>query len=787
MLATQIEVSDGTLNIINVGIEFFNQADISVSLDQSETSLVEGVDYIWSSATSIQFLNTLNTPGGLVPNGVEVVIRRSTEIEQMYNIYDGGAPFSRLSLDENFEQLLFLAQEYRDGLGLDGLRNDLDMNGYRVVNVGDPVNPGDAVNKAYVDEGIGRTLRVPSSEGSIPELPPAIIRANKLLAFDANGDPYGQLPAAGSATQLQLDLADELDRSKGIAMIGRGGQVCSSIADLRTLLKISPAKNAFVLGYHTRGDGGGGFYWLDITDITSVDNGVTVIVAADGGRWKLANIGGSIDVRQAGAKGDGSDDAVALQRAVDAARDGGYNLLISQGIFTYSSTILLDNSTSVYFMDTKKIDIRGTGMNTSRLKYTGAGTALRIVGGTNGTLLSSQMFIELHNFGLEGTQVVGSIGLAQDTCQHIQMSCCDIMFFDIALDLLDVDFASFRKIIFHWNVRGIQGQERSPRNIASTRPNGIEFVGCQWAGNTKYAGLFLGSVAITILGGDVEGNGYGAGTTWGFMFQDAGIQGGVGCNLYGVYFEHNKGIADVWIIAIDAPAPGYGPKWCVHNINGCTFNRPAADAFVDHHIVFSNNKLVAGLQKLNVVGCSFKSYNDYVPNAARQYIFFGADARTAENFYMQGCFQQEAIESITQYTNYVMGIAPPVQSIPNAAVTLLVLSTTLYDPDGLKYNTSPHGFVVPETGVYDLKGGIQFPANAVNTRILIMTRNGAGIATDSKDAVGVGQPTSLAVSRDMLLTKGDLVQLSAYQDSGGALSIASPNQCYLTCRMVAAV
>jgi hypothetical protein len=52
MLATQIEVSDGTLSTINVGIEFFEQADISVSLDQS-APLVLGVDYQWSAATTI--------------------------------------------------------------------------------------------------------------------------------------------------------------------------------------------------------------------------------------------------------------------------------------------------------------------------------------------------------------------------------------------------------------------------------------------------------------------------------------------------------------------------------------------------------------------------------------------------------------------------------------------------------------------------------------------------------------------------------------------------------------
>lgn len=156
MLATQIEVSDGTLTIVNVGIEFFEQSDISVALDLNPP-LVLGVDYVWATATTIQFLNTVSTPGGLVPAGVEVVVRRSTQNDSMLNIYDGGAPFSRTTLDENFEQLLFLSQEFSEGLGIDGLSNNLSMNGYRITDLGAGIDPGDAVNKGQMDTLVAAT------------------------------------------------------------------------------------------------------------------------------------------------------------------------------------------------------------------------------------------------------------------------------------------------------------------------------------------------------------------------------------------------------------------------------------------------------------------------------------------------------------------------------------------------------------------------------------------------------------------------------------------------------
>lgn len=111
-LASQEQVSDGTMTFIDVGIQFFEQDDIAVYLDANATPLVEGTAYSWTSATRITFLAGY-TP---VPNGVTVTLRRTTKGDAMYNIYDGGAPFTRTTLDENFQQLLFRTQEYEDNI-----------------------------------------------------------------------------------------------------------------------------------------------------------------------------------------------------------------------------------------------------------------------------------------------------------------------------------------------------------------------------------------------------------------------------------------------------------------------------------------------------------------------------------------------------------------------------------------------------------------------------------------------------------------------------------------------
>lgn len=93
-----------------------------------------------------------------------------------------------------------------------------------------------------------------------------------------------------------------------------------SIAALRLVPKTVQIGQSFVAGYYAPGDGGGGNYYVDLADTTSADNGGTIIVADDGGRWKLAGQESWVSIKQFGAKMDDlTPDHLAVQAAINWA------------------------------------------------------------------------------------------------------------------------------------------------------------------------------------------------------------------------------------------------------------------------------------------------------------------------------------------------------------------------------------------------------------------------------------------------------------------------------------
>lgn len=104
----QQAVSDGTLDTITLGIQYLQRDDVYMRIAGEETPQSGGTNgYTWY----FQDNTTLKiTP--VVPTGVEVMVYRRTDADAMYNVYSQNAQFDEATIDENNQQLLFIAQEY---------------------------------------------------------------------------------------------------------------------------------------------------------------------------------------------------------------------------------------------------------------------------------------------------------------------------------------------------------------------------------------------------------------------------------------------------------------------------------------------------------------------------------------------------------------------------------------------------------------------------------------------------------------------------------------------------
>ncbi|MDN7454847.1 glycosyl hydrolase family 28-related protein [Burkholderia cenocepacia] len=168
-----------------------------------------------------------------------------------------------------------------------------------------------------------RALVVPRSDlNPNTTLPSARLRANKALGFDNRGDPFA----------IDLTIGSVLT------------PVVHSVAMLRLVLKFLTT-DVFVVGYRTPGDGGGGAYFLDPTDHSSDDNGGTVIVAVDGGRWKL-RLTGPVSIKQFGAYGDKvHDDFPFIQAAIDS---GVRSIYMPPGDYVLSQQLQIRNNIHLF-------------------------------------------------------------------------------------------------------------------------------------------------------------------------------------------------------------------------------------------------------------------------------------------------------------------------------------------------------------------------------------------------------------------------------------------------------
>jgi hypothetical protein len=174
-----------------------------------------------------------------------------------------------------------------------------------------------------------------------------------------------------------------------------GSVVVDSIANLKNLnTEIEANATVELLGYYSKGDGGGGTFYWDSTSIED-DNGGTIIQATGvvTGRW-IRNYSGAVNVKWFGAKGTGlveDDDTVAIDAASLTK-----NVFIPIGRFIYNGSGF---SGDVSFV--------GERMPTIKSNYRGLENGSII----EGTIIFSGENVSLVNIGVDlGLDTAASVG-----------------------------------------------------------------------------------------------------------------------------------------------------------------------------------------------------------------------------------------------------------------------------------------------------------------------------------------------------------------------------------------
>lgn len=139
--STQRTTSDGTLVLLDISIEYFDRTEIAVLFN----GVVDVYPWAWVGTTEkkISF-----SPA--VPNGVEVMLVRTTDLAAVRHMFTLGAQFTTESLDEDLLQILHIAQEARENATIEEVFHNLNMHGYRIINIGDGIDPQDAPSMAQM-------------------------------------------------------------------------------------------------------------------------------------------------------------------------------------------------------------------------------------------------------------------------------------------------------------------------------------------------------------------------------------------------------------------------------------------------------------------------------------------------------------------------------------------------------------------------------------------------------------------------------------------------------------
>lgn len=210
LYSVQRETSDGSLEVVTIKIPYEDKSTLHVLVDDiqitSEAQQTTPYTWVWDGQ------KVRISPA--VASGSEVLIRRVSTADQMKNIFNGQAQFTDQAMDENFKQLLWLAQEYGEGSGLRDVFSNINMHGYKITNTGWATDPDDVVTYGqYLQDAQGARQAAQQAKQALQDAQGILDRAQTVT------DQLQQTNAdiQQTWTQTQADMAQAVQTTQQTA------------------------------------------------------------------------------------------------------------------------------------------------------------------------------------------------------------------------------------------------------------------------------------------------------------------------------------------------------------------------------------------------------------------------------------------------------------------------------------------------------------------------------------------------------------------------------------------
>ena len=418
----------------------------------------------------------------------------------------------------------------------------------------------------------------------------------------------------------------------------------------------------------------------------------------------------------------------AFQAATNAVQTNSLGGVIYIPVGTYlisGGTITNDRSANSAL---GRVSFKGQDENGTRIKYTGSGNNCFYLANNQTAALEQSASYQI----ISDMTILGNVGLRSNSTGVVmnlgafaKFERLNIQGFDFGMYLLDVDQAYFEKINLRFNNKGLFGTKSPTPGVSSTQPNNWTYVSCTISNNNLYGATIIGGSAHTWVGGDVEYNGLSNGVNgWGLAFTDSGYEGGKGCNLHGVYFEGNQGIADLMITATTVNVtPMLG---VVHHVSS-EFHRNGV-GLNSYNIVCSfGADATVGKQILVLTASSFKSFATYTPSSLTPNIGYSITPADITNFFDLGSYYSSTLEKpvfVQNLNKMDLVVAKATnQTFTTAVSTVWALDSVLNANPLWSPTVSSGSIIIIATGTYNISIFTVLSTSAIGTKSFLIKKN----------------------------------------------------------------